>query len=217
MKALDTQNHYEVLEVSPGARPEEIERAYRLAKATWAQGSLALYSVFDDADAEVVLERIRHAYGVLSDERTRRAYDREAFDLPREPQPVEGAELAADECLEEDCDDMEISLDRALDGTIEGSGESGNAVYDGPCLRRARMQRGFEFEDISGVTKIGVAYLQGIEDEAFDSLPAAVYVRGFVTAYARAIGLDPKRVAASYMPRLEAARKGKGRGRLLGH
>jgi flagellar biosynthesis protein FlhG len=79
------------------------------------------------------------------------------------------------------------------------------------------MQRGFEFEDISGVTKIGVAYLQGIEDEAFDSLPAAVYVRGFVTAYARAIGLDPKRVAASYMPRLEAARKGKGRGRLLGH
>lgn len=213
MKALDTQNHYEVLEVSPGARPEEIERAYRLAKATWAQGSLALYSVFDDADAEAVRERIRDAYGVLSDERTRRAYDQEAFDLPPESQPVELAELAADEGLEEDYDDMEISLD----GTIEGSGESGHAVYDGPCLRRARMQRGFELEDISGVTKIGVAHLQGIEDEAFDSLPAAVYVRGFVAAYARAIGLDPKRVAASYMPCLEAARKGKGRGRLLGH
>jgi cytoskeletal protein RodZ len=59
-------------------------------------------------------------------------------------------------------------------------------------------------------------YLQAIEDEAFDTLPAAVYARGFVAAYARAIGLDPNRVVESYMPRFEAARKGKGRGGLLG-
>ena len=213
MKALDMQNHYEVLEVSPQARPEEIERAYRLAKATWAEGSLALYSVFDDADAAVVRERIRDAYEVLSDERTRRAYDQQAFDLPPEPQPVEVGQIAAAESLDEDYDDMEVSLDRAL----EGSGEVGDASYDGPCLRRARMHRGFELEEIAEITKIGAPYLQEIEDEAFDSLPAAVYVRGFVTAYARAIGLDPNRVAASYMPRLEAARKEKGRGRLLGH
>jgi len=207
------QNHYEVLEVSPQARPEEIERAYRLAKATWAEGSLALYSVFDDADAAVVRERIRDAYEVLSDERTRRAYDQQAFDLPPEPQPVEVGQIAAAESLDEDYDDMEVSLDRAL----EGSAEVGDASYDGPCLRRARMHRGFELEEIAEITKIGAPYLQEIEDEAFDSLPAAVYVRGFVTAYARAIGLDPNRVAASYMPRLEAARKEKGRGRLLGH
>lgn len=216
MKALDSQNHYEVLEVLPGARPEEIERAYRLATATWAEGSLALYSVFDDSGASVVRERVRHAYRVLSDVRARRAYDQETFDSPPEPRPVQIGRLHDVEPLDEDYDDMEISLDSALEGTIEGSGAGGDGDYDGPRLRRARMHRGFELEDIGQTTKVMVTYLQALEDEAFDSLPAAVYVRGFVTAYARAIGLDPNRVAASYMPRLETARKGKGRGRRLG-
>ena len=216
MKALDAQNYYEVLEVSPGARPEEIERAYRLASATWAEGSLALYSVFDDADAAVVRERVRHAYRVLSDERTRRAYDQATFDSPPQPQPVQVGRLHDVEPLDEDYGDMEIFLDRALEGTIEGSGRGGDADWDGPRLRRARMHRGFELEDIGQITKVTLTYLHEIEEEAFDSLPAAVYVRGFVTAYARAVGLDPERVAAGYMPRLEAAREEKGRGRLLG-
>jgi hypothetical protein len=41
-------------------------------------------------------------------------------------------------------------------------------------------------------------------------------VRGFVTAYARAIGLDPKRVASGYMARLEEARNSPRRTGLLG-
>jgi cytoskeletal protein RodZ len=78
------------------------------------------------------------------------------------------------------------------------------------------MHRGVELEEIGRVTKVTLMYLQAIEDEAFDTLPAAVYARGFVAAYARAIGLDPNRVVDSYMPRFEAALKGKGRGGLLG-
>ena len=65
-------------------------------------------------------------------------------------------------------------------------------------------------------TKVSTTYLRCIEEEAFDRLPAPVYVRGFVTAYASAIGLNPKRVATSYMPRLDEITKGKGRGRLRG-
>ncbi len=209
MKALDPRNYYEVLEVPPGARPEEIERAYRLAMATWEQGSLALYSVFDDADAAMVREQVRHAYRVLSDEPARHAYDEATFDSPPQPAPLEVGRLHS-EPLEES------SLGGALDGRIGSSSEGGEPEYDGPRLRRARMNRGLELEEIAQTTKITVTNLLAIEDEAFDSLPAAVYVQGFVTAYSRAIGLDPKRVAASYMPRLEAARKGKTRGRLLG-
>ena len=82
MKALDTLNHYEVLEIAPGARPEEIERAYRLANATWAEGSLALYSLFDDQAAAGMRERVDHAYRVLSNERSRRAYDQATFETP---------------------------------------------------------------------------------------------------------------------------------------
>jgi flagellar biosynthesis protein FlhG len=221
VKGLDLQNHYEVLEVSPGARPEEIERAYRLASATWAEGSLALYSLFEDTDAAVVRERLGDAYLTLSDERARRAYDAATFETPPDPAPPASAPgLAVDadslEVLEGAYDDIEISLDSALEGRVEGAAEGNDADFDGARLRRARMHRGVELEEIGRVTKVTLMYLQAIEDEAFDTLPAAVYARGFVTAYARAIGLDPKRVADSYMPRFEAASKGQGRGRLLG-
>ena len=53
-------------------------------------------------------------------------------------------------------------------------------------------------------------------EERFEELPAPVYVRGFVTAYAQALGLDGRRVAQGYMAHLEAARSQTRRGRLLG-
>lgn len=214
MKSLDAQNHYEVLEVAPGARSEEIERAYHLASATWAEGSLALYSLFDDSDASEMRERVLHAYRVLSDERARRAYDQATFDSLPEPLPLQIGRLANIEPLDENYDDIEISLESALEGSALGSSEGQDIEYDGARLRRARMHRGIEIEDIARITKVTLRHLQALEDEAFDTLPAPVYVRGFVTAYSQAIGLDPERVADTFMPRFEAARKGRGRGRL---
>ena len=54
--------------------------------------------------------------------------------------------------------------------------------------------------------KVSVSYLRSLEEENFGALPATVYVRGFVTAYARAIGLDAARVVPGYMQRVLAAR-----------
>ena len=45
--------------------------------------------------------------------------------------------------------------------------------------------------------------LRFIEEERFADLPARVYVRGFVGAYASCVGLDPRRVVESYMPRFD--------------
>ena len=78
------------------------------------------------------------------------------------------------------------------------------------------MRRGIEIADIAEQTKVSISYLRSLEEEVFDSLPAAVYVRGFVTAYARAIGLDAEKVAESYMSRFEDARGATTRGRLMG-
>jgi cytoskeletal protein RodZ len=44
-----------------------------------------------------------------------------------------------------------------------------------------------------------------------------VYVRGFVAAYARLLGIDPNQVAPSYVARCEEHRRDKApRGRFLG-
>ena len=94
--------------------------------------------------------------------------------------------------------------------------EAADAVWDGPRLRRARLVRGLEIEDVATTTKINPTYLRFLEEERFDDLPAVVYVRGFVAAYARLLGLDPTRVAPSYVARFEEQRSATPRGRILG-
>jgi cytoskeletal protein RodZ len=94
--------------------------------------------------------------------------------------------------------------------------DEGGGEFDGVRLRRTRLFRGFEIIDISDVTKVSGAHLRNIEDENYGDLPADVYVRGFVTAYAQTIGLDPKVVVPSYMTRMLEARGDSSRSRFLG-
>ena len=60
------------------------------------------------------------------------------------------------------------------------------------------------------VTKIRKGYLRALEENDFDGLPAAVYVRGFISEYARVLGLDTQMVAKSYMALYERYKTGEG-------
>ena len=99
-------------------------------------------------------------------------------------------------------------LDAALDELEESEGEwtARGCAARGCAGHRARRDlAGHEGEP---------DLLRFIEDERFDALPAAVYVRGFVTAYAGCLGLDAERVASGYMERYEE-RKGGAKRRLF--
>ena len=78
--------------------------------------------------------------------------------------------------------------------------------YSGPLLRQIREAVGVELREIAEKSKIGMAYLHALEGEVFAKLPAAVYVRGFLAEYARALGLDVERVKATYLRRYKAVR-----------
>jgi cytoskeletal protein RodZ len=78
--------------------------------------------------------------------------------------------------------------------------------YDGARLRRARLRRGIDLDEIALRTKVNSGYLASLEEERFSKLPPRVYVRGFVMAFAGCLGLDPVAVAASYMHRYDAER-----------
>jgi len=185
VKDLSNQDNYEILEAPRVASLEEIERADRLALATYSEDSLAGYSVFEEGDVAFLRDRIENAYAVLSDRDTRRAYDATLG--------MEGDEESAARPLEsEDAS--------AIADAFEDLDDSGGD-FNGPRLRRTRLRRDLEIEQIAATTKINPLYLHFIEDERFDDLPAAVYVRGFVCAFARCVGLDPNLVATSYMAR----------------
>jgi flagellar biosynthesis protein FlhG len=195
VKPFSEQTHYEILEAPRDATPEQIERAYRVARATYAPDSLATYSVYDEAELRALQERIELAYTVLSDPLQRSAYDATLGFGPR----VELALSFADEG-----DDVP-GLDNApeIRGFEEGPDDG---PWGGARLRRWRIARGIEIDRIASLTKISASYLRSLEEERFEALPANVYVRGFLTAYAHAVGLEAERVVPPYMERVVAAR-----------
>jgi cytoskeletal protein RodZ len=53
--------------------------------------------------------------------------------------------------------------------------------------------------EIADVTKISLRYLEALEQERFDVLPAPVFAKGFLREYARYVGLDPDEVVNSFL------------------
>jgi hypothetical protein len=62
----------------------------------------------------------------------------------------------------------------------------------GSSLREARLRQGLDFPEIEQATKIRAKYLQALEEEHFDLLPAQTYVKGFLRSYADYLALDPQ-------------------------
>lgn len=52
------------------------------------------------------------------------------------------------------------------------------------------MQRGLTIDQVANDTRISSRFLEALEDEAFEELPAPVYVRGFLRSYANYLHID---------------------------
>jgi len=217
MRPISEQNHYEILEVASDVAPDELERAFRMAKSTYGDDSLAGYSVFGEGEAQAIRERIDIAFRVLSDSESRKAYD-VSLDSEAAPQPgLESPAASETSGAEGFADSFEPSAEfspplplEEMDALEDEAGQ-----FDGARLRRSRLHRGMELEDISSRTKISPSYLRFIEEDRYADLPAPVYVRGFVTAYADCLGLDSREVATSYMKNFEDQPTTSRRGRFL--
>ncbi len=194
MRGIDELDYYELLEIPRTASLPEVERAYRQAQQVYGEGSLALYSVFESHDVAAIRERLDEAYRILSDGELRSSYD--------ESQSFSGdVSVEASSATESGIQDFERQTTLDLSGGAPSNAifaadvedgdreydvfeDEGDGDFDGMRLRRTRLFRGYEIDDISDVTKVSGAHLRNIEEENFLDLPADVYVRGFVTAYA---------------------------------
>lgn len=58
-------------------------------------------------------------------------------------------------------------------------------------MRSEREQRGISIDDISSATKISPGQLKALESDDLSALPPLTYVKGFIRAYAKHIGIDP--------------------------
>lgn len=69
----------------------------------------------------------------------------------------------------------------------------------GETLRTAREAKGLTTSQLAASTHILVQVIEGLEEENFKRIPAAIYGRGFVKMYCEAVGLDPKPLQAEFV------------------
>lgn len=68
----------------------------------------------------------------------------------------------------------------------------------GARFRRARKRIGCEFVDVEMKTKIRSKYLEALENDDFENLPADAYTKGFVIRYALFLGMDKDKALDDY-------------------
>jgi flagellar biosynthesis protein FlhG len=187
-------NLYEVLLAHRSATDEELRRAYKRQRDLYQSGSLPLTSLIGEEEQRRESARIEEAHETLLDPLRRKAYDASIF-------PETEAEVprsrAADSALLAERAVMRQELSREINAETE---------FTGRLLAKVREAMGVELLDIARETKISVAHLTAIENEAFDELPALVYARGFVQQVAKFLKLDPTQVTKTYLRRLRAFR-----------
>lgn len=188
-QALAPPDHYAILGIGRSSNDEEVRRAYKRQREIYATGGLPTSSLLDDDELAFAQSRIDEAHDTLLDPVRRRAYDLSMFPEPDEPraETVPRPALAAEQLM------LQSELAREIGPDTE---------FTGPLLRKVRESQGIELAEISSRTKISKAHLVALEDESYDSLPAIVYVRGFVTEVAKYLRLDPAQVQRTYLRRM---------------
>jgi flagellar biosynthesis protein FlhG len=183
-------NHYELFEIDPSASEEEVRRAYRRLKEIYAVDSPAVYGAYTLKELDDLMRSLESAYGVLLDAEKRKAYDAElGSNGEAAPRPVPAFAVETPE---------EPPPEAPPEEPI-----GPETVYTGQVLRKVRESRGLSLDAIATKSKIKASYLRYLEEESWDLLPASVYVRGFLSNYARELKVDPKRVVETYFPRLK--------------
>ncbi len=199
MKPMDRtdMNPYDTLEIDPGASRGEIDSAYALARLAYGDDSPASYSLYSPTERAAMLERVERAYRMLTDPAAQEAVGpaRREVDLPTKPASVRENGPGVPRPVRKY---RPVSREVVEPTDFPGP-------YDGPTLKKIRESRGVELEEIACRTKISLANLRFLESNAYEHLPAQVYLRGFLAEYARCLRLDAQAVVRSY---LEVAKAG---------
>lgn len=68
----------------------------------------------------------------------------------------------------------------------------------GATLRGAREAAGYSIADVAERMRLSRHLVENLEAERFDLFPVSVFLRGYLTSYARLLGLDPEPLLEAY-------------------
>jgi len=213
MKRHGEQNHYELMEISPGASPLEIRRAYKKIFDLYQDDSIASYSFFSERERREILARLEEAYLTLIDAESRAAYDRglmerglleeekQYHDKTKDPVPIydfKKVHAGAQGPLKR----QEEMKRRAAQNPVIQSILAQDRIA-GADLRRIRMEMDVPIEEVAAKTNVRMEMLRAIEGEHYDLFLPRVYMIGFLRSYARYLHLDENIAVGGYFKRVE--------------
>ncbi len=212
---MSDKNYYEILEVTPNATMEEIHNAHLRAKNTYSLDNLALYSVMTADECARTLEIIEEAYSILGDQVKRDRYNQARGIKTQDPQFAQTNIMPAQLTQAQTLRDTHMSVTRSamskkfeLDYKVDTQFEEiieKTTDFSGEFLKKIREYKNVDLYRLSELTKVSKTYLDKIEKEDFSSLPAPVYVRGFIYQYAKILKLNPELVCSSFVKKLQDA------------
>ena len=219
---LAERTHYQILEVAPSASQRDLQRAYDRLQAIVSAEICQLGGVIHSERVQAVRSRIENAYRTLVFLEPRSRYDRSlvaagtlrseelrdlSLELNEPPPPALAKGSSPSRALDRstvkakkrradvDAPPEEEAVQPATPGTP--------LAYTGAVLGALRREHGLSLEAIGAVTKVRITHLRCLEEERFGSLPAPIFLKGFVREYARCLKLDPERVWQDYRTRYE--------------
>lgn len=200
MTGSDTMTHYQVLEVDAGATPEQIQAAFRHLMDAFEKDSPAIYSLYRESERRQLVDRIRRAYRILSNTKTRREYDQSLFGeglLPGPPRrgPDRTAQVLRVVPSPPGSGETPVESPPPVPGELFQD----KGPLSGAAFKKMRLDRNRSLAELSGELRIPRRYLEAIETDDYDQLPPEVYVRGFIRAYARALELDERAWVDGYL------------------
>lgn len=199
MEAVSKSNYYEILELHSNAAQSEVTKAYEKAKFTYSGDNPAIYTIFSAQEARELLVMIEEAYSVLGNKNLRNIYDQRLLSGRASLSDLTYASIVdASKHFYPEPKPQSKKISFKKDDSFEKE-ITAQERWDGDFLKKVREYKNITVQKMNEITKINSYYINAIESMDVENLPARVFIRGYVIQIARALHLDDKKVADSYM------------------
>jgi len=205
-KRVQELNHYEILNLPVTASEKDVEEAYLQLTYVYGDNSRATYGALSEEEKYWMVKRIQSAYETLVRKNARMEYDQAHLGLDEEQK----RKIARDKTS---VSHGQRGAARAILVQMRSSAQQGaagkkkedanpfmnSARVTGSHLKNIRVAKGASLDEISEITKVKKSYLEAIEKEDAKKFPAPIFMKGFLKAYAKALGLDPVEISEKYL------------------
>lgn len=208
MKKYEELNHYEALEIPPGASPFEVSQAYKDALSIYNEDSLITYSFFDDDERDLILKKIEKAFLTLIDPIKRNTYDRK---LVRSGEADESILIKKERKKPISLFQTKYPRNKGIhlkkirkkiaakDMKKLSNEIFSSDVISGTDLKNLRESVGIDLQEVFEVTRVNIPTLKSIEENEFDKLPPIIYLKNFLKSYSDIFQLDSTTIIDGYI------------------